>query len=67
MRKGIISRDLTKSECPWLEEGVVAGAIVYEFHGPTYGNISQSGVAVSSKAGENPYFEVPRDAVEFDK
>ena len=63
MKTYIVSRDVTPEECPWLEKTIRKGEVVYEFMGCTYGCIG-SGEAVSSKAGENPFFELPRAALQ---
>lgn len=61
-RERIILRDLTKDECPWLDEDIVKGTIVYEYFGYTYGCISNKGIAVTNKLNKIPFFEIPRDA-----
>ena len=58
-----ITRTLTTEECPWLDEPIAEGTVVWSFRGYTYGCITPSGVAVSAVRGEHPFFEVPLDAV----
>lgn len=57
-----LSRAVTKAECPWLDEDLPAGLEVHPFNGCTYGCVG-AGVAVTKRPGENPFFEVPRDAL----
>jgi len=59
-----ITRDVTKSECHWLDKDWPAGSRVFRYTGPTYGCVSPRGIAVSEKPDETPFFEVPRDAVQ---
>lgn len=60
----IINRDLTPTECDWLNYTVVAGSKVFLFTGATYGCIG-NGHAVSFKPNnEGPFFEVPFDAID---
>lgn len=58
----ILSRAVTKAECPWLDEDLPAGLVVHKFTGCTYGCIG-AGIAVTRESGEHPFFEVPCDAV----
>lgn len=61
-RKFSLSRDVTRTECPWLRRDLQAGETVFHYTGPTYGCVAD-GVAVTEKSGEHPFFEVPRDAL----
>lgn len=56
-------RDVTVEECGWLSRDYKSGEEVYEFTGVTYGCISPAGVAVSEFDGENPFYEIPLDAI----
>lgn len=60
--KKVLTRNVTKEECPWLDEDVCKGDIVFIYTGPTYGCIS-SGIAVSSVENETPFFELPTDVL----
>lgn len=60
---GILNRTVTTSECDWLDEDLPAGKEVFRFDGCTYGCISEGGVAVSDKPGDEFSYEVPSDAV----
>ena len=72
-----LTRDLTLEECPWLVEVKLAGSVVYQYEGYTYGVVSSNGIAVYEKencrdieSGEivqrdSPFFEVPKDAIRF--
>lgn len=62
----ITIRDITKEECPWLEETIPAGTDVYLYHGDTYGCISPSGRAFTLVPDEIPFFELPEDSIAFD-
>jgi hypothetical protein len=58
-----VVRDVTTKECHWLDENIKQGATVYKFYGHTYGCIA-SGIAVTlSPDGDNPFFEIPRNAI----
>jgi hypothetical protein len=59
-----ITRDLTRAECPWLDEPIKAGAIVYSYDKYTWGCLSDDGRAVTWIRDREPFFEVPRDALE---
>jgi len=60
-----ITRALTKEECPWLDEPIKEGALVFRYDGCTYGCVSGSGIAVTERPDKTPFFEVPQDAVEL--
>lgn len=62
MKQYELNRDVTPKECGWLSSTVHKGERVFEFLGPTYGCVGD-GIAVSYKAGETPFFEVPADAL----
>lgn len=63
-RKLRLTREVTKQECRWLHSDIRAGVEVYEFKGCTYGAIGPDGRAVSFQRGENPFFQLPDDALE---
>jgi hypothetical protein len=48
----------------WLTEDIPKGTVLYEFTGVTYGCISPDGIACSVYEGENPFMEIPIDALE---
>ena len=59
-----LNRDVTKKECPWLDEDLKGGTVVYKFYGATYGCIGPGGVAVTFHSdGDIPFFEVPYNAL----
>lgn len=60
----VLTRPVTRAECPWLDFDYPAGAIVYAYSGATYGCVSPSGRAVTEKDGETPFVELPRDALD---
>lgn len=59
----VLTRDVTKEECFWLDDDFKAGDIVYAYWGPTYGCIG-SGIAITRERGKTPCLELPRDALE---
>lgn len=61
-----VIRDVTRKECPWLDNDIVAGTKVFAYWGCTYGCISPSGRAVSLEQGKEPFMEIPVDALRAD-
>lgn len=61
-QKLILTRNVTNKECPWLSKPYKKGTIVYKFYGCTYGCIAD-GIACSEEKDENPFFELPENAV----
>jgi len=59
----ILTRDVTQNECPWLDADLPKGTTVWSYDGYTYHVVSPAGIAVSAKAAEMPFFEIPADAV----
>jgi hypothetical protein len=57
-------RPVRVRECPWLEEDLPVGKVVYVYWGPVYGCIGESGIAVTEEPNKLPFFEVPVDAVQ---
>lgn len=58
------NRALTLKECPWLDDEIKKGIIVYKYTGYTYECVSESGTACSMKEGESPFFELPTDSLD---
>lgn len=58
-----LTRDVPKSECPWLDRDMREGEAVYRFSGVTYGCLGPNGIAVSAEPDATPFFEMPRDAL----
>ena len=58
-----LTRNVTQAECPWLDEDLQVGTKVWIYTGCDYGCISPAGIAVTVKAAETPFFEVPLDAI----
>lgn len=58
-----LTRDVTRHECPWLDEDLKKGTPVWSYHGHTYGVVSPRGIAVTAKAAETPFFELPSNAL----
>jgi hypothetical protein len=61
--KLILTRDVSRLECPWLDADMVKGQSVWTYEGCTYGCVSSNGRAVSKEEGKTPFFELPRDAL----
>ena len=59
----VTTRLVTQLECPWLDADIPAGTTVWSFDGHDYGCITPYGVAVTAKAAETPFFELPANAV----
>lgn len=61
-----LTKTIDKSVQPWMDPTEVykKGTIVYHYYGVTYGCIGPNGVAVSLQPDTNPFFEVPRAALE---
>ena len=62
-RKLILTRSISQAECPWLDEDLPAGTALWSYSGFDYGCLSPTGIAVSARKAETPFFEVPADAV----
>lgn len=65
-RTGVLTRDVPKSECEWLQIDLKQGMVVFEYRGPTYGCITRSGTAVLLERNEYPFIEIPTEAVRWD-
>ena len=63
-RAGRVTRLVMMEECPWLDNDVEAGTIVYRYYGATYGCIGPEGVAVTLCEDVPPFFELPLSALE---
>ena len=59
----VTTRAISRQECPWLDADIPAGTSLWTYDNHTYGCITPGGVAVSARAAETPFFEVPKDAV----
>jgi hypothetical protein len=58
----VTTRVVSVNECPWLDADIPAGTPVWTYEGHTYGVVTPSGIAVTAKAAETPFFELPMDA-----
>ena len=56
-------RDVTMDECKWLQQDFKKGDTIYRYNGCTYGCISPDGSAFTLVKDEEPFFELPNDAV----
>ena len=61
---GHLNRSVTIKECHWLGKDLEKGKVVYEYNGCTYGAVA-SGIAVSDKPNKTPFYEIPRDSVDW--
>lgn len=59
----VVTRNVTREECPWLSSDLAEGDLIWPYTGYTYGVLSSSGVAATVEPGKTPFFEVPVDAV----
>jgi len=59
----ILIRVVSKNECNWLDKTFIEGEIVYRFFGPTFRCISSDGLAFTISPNENPFFQLPKNAV----
>lgn len=65
--KGTTTRLITIKECPWLHKHIPEGTTVFQYFGCTYGCIEKGGVAVTDVDGKIPFYEIPANAVRFEK
>ena len=63
MEKIKLTRDVTPDECGWLDRTYKKGEILYEYHGCTYGCISNNGTACTETPNQTPFFEIPNNAI----
>lgn len=64
--KGVLNRNVTRKECPWLDEDINLGTTVYKYYGPTYGCIDD-GIPVTLLSDKTPFMEVPEDSVDWER
>jgi len=64
MRYFKIIREITTTECPWLDRNLKIGEIVALYMGHTYECVSNNGIAVNIKGIEG-FVEIPLDAIEI--
>jgi hypothetical protein len=64
MKRARLTRDVSPEQYPWLGRELREGTELVAFRGATYGCIGPDGVAMSLD-GDNPFFEIPRDALEW--
>jgi hypothetical protein len=58
-----LTRDVSRTECHWLERDYKKGEKVFKYSGHCYGCISYNGMACSEKKDETPFFELPNDSL----
>jgi hypothetical protein len=56
-------RDMTAEECPWLDNDIPAGTIVFEYRGPTYGLKEHEDLIFVSFEGGTPFFQLPLNSL----
>jgi hypothetical protein len=59
----ILIRDVTPEECDWLTRTHHKGERVYRFTGATYGCCTPSGLACFDGGEDDPFYELPLDAL----
>lgn len=59
----VLTRDVLRTECAWLDNDMHKGDIVYPYSGVTYGCIGPRGKAFTEWPDMTPFFELPRNAV----
>lgn len=64
--KTILIRDVTKEECPWLDQDFKKGKIVYKYNGYTNGCISPDRTAFTEIENEIPFFQLPNDSFKLE-
>lgn len=65
-RAMLVTRTVTRNECPWLDGDIAEGELLYECRQATYGCVAWTGVAATRDSdGGYPFFEVPRSAVRY--
>ena len=64
MKSYRLTRDVTKKECPWLDQIVKEGTIVYEYDGNTFDMIGDRGIACTTLPNVLPFFELPLSALQ---
>ena len=61
--KYLLTRDVPKSECKWLQRDFQKGEILYLYQDATYNCISKLGLPFSLELKTEPFFEIPKNAV----
>lgn len=56
-------RLVSPQECHWLDKVYDVGDIVFKYHGHTFGCISKKGAAFCEVFDQEPFFELPINAV----
>lgn len=64
-KAGLLNRDINVEKYSWLDKDLPKGSMVYKYYGYTYGFISESGVAVTDEPGKTPFFEIPKDSIDW--
>ncbi len=65
--EGVLTREVTRQECKWLDEDLPKGKKVFRYTQNTYGIIPPSGVAVTDEIDKDPFYQIPRNAVSWGK
>ena len=61
---GIVTRNVTKDECKWLNQDILAGKVLFKFDKYDYGCTGPTGIACThSPYGDYPFFELPKNAI----
>lgn len=63
MKRFELIREVTVKECPWLDCDMPKGYITYKYYGHTYGCVTGNGMACSDLPDKDPFYELPKDAL----
>ncbi len=60
MKSGLLTQDITRSECPYLPfNKLMKGTLLYEYRGPyAYGIIEDSYIAVTTAVEGKGFFQI---------
>ncbi len=58
-------QNMKVTDYKWLHRDLSVGEEFFIYKEVTYGCISRNGIAVTEELNKNPFFEIPKDLVEF--
>lgn len=64
-RTGIVTQDLSPETYHWLTKAIPKGTVVHRFYGQTFGAVSDDGIACTLEPDKHPFFEVPKQLIEW--
>ncbi len=65
--RGVLNREVKKSEGYGIPHDLPAGTIVYRWYGQKFGFEKGNQILVTAEPGKRPFFSIPRDAVDWDE